>query len=320
MTAATATAATFSLNASTPLTPAAPALADHPTAAATHPALSTRSLDAISLDELNATAGLLTRMDRKYLVPIEAAQSLLDALASGIAGRSRALEIKGQRSFAYASTYFDTPDLAAYHLTARKRRRRFKVRTRSYIDSDLCFLEVKTRGPRGATVKERIPCPLDDADRLTPEGRTFIAGLLLDSDVCRARDEAERIASALAPVMGTTYERTTLHLPQAEARSTIDTRLAWTPMRASRHSATGAIRGTARPAGPQAIIETKSPGTPSPADRFLWGLGHRPTKISKYATGLALLNRDLPANKWHRVITRDLAGAAAAPRAARVRG
>ncbi|WP_236263126.1 polyphosphate polymerase domain-containing protein [Actinomyces sp. zg296] len=282
------------------------------TAAAPHPALSTGTLDAISLDELNATADLLTRMDRKYIVPIEAAQGLLDALASRIAGRSRALEIKGQRSFAYASTYFDTPDLAAYYLTARKRRRRFKVRTRSYLDSDLCFLEVKTRGPRGATIKERIPWALDDADRLTPEGRAFVAELLLGSGVCRARDEAERTATALTPVMGTTYERITLHLPQAEARSTIDTRLAWTPMRASRDSATGAIRGAARPAGQQAIIETKSPGTPSPADRFLWGLGHRPAKISKYATGLALLNRDLPANKWHRVIKNDLAGAAGA--------
>ena len=321
MTAATATAATFSRSTAAPLTPAAPTLTGHHlTAAATHPALSTRALDAISLDELNATAGLLTRMDRKYLVPVEAAQALLDALASGIVGRSRALEIKGQRSFAYASTYFDTPDLAAYHLTARKRRRRFKVRTRSYLDSDLCFLEVKTRGPRGATIKERLPYALDDADRLTPQGRAFVAGLLLGSNVCRTREEAERVASELTPVMGTTYERTTLHLPHAEARSTIDTRLAWMPMRASRHSTTGAIRGTARPAGPQAIIETKSPGTPSPADRFLWGMGHRPAKISKYATGLALLNRDLPANKWHRVITRDLAGAAAAPRATRPRG
>ncbi|GGO95220.1 polyphosphate polymerase domain-containing protein [Actinomyces gaoshouyii] len=314
MTAATTTDTSLSPS-TTPLPPVARTLTGHLTAAATRPALSTRALDAISLDELNATAGLLTRMDRKYLVPIEAAQGLLDALASGIAGRSRALEIKGQRSFAYASTYFDTPDLAAYHLAARKRRRRFKVRTRSYLDSDLCFLEVKTRGPRGATIKERIPWALDDADRLTPEGRAFIAALLFGSGVCRARDGAERIAAALTPVMGTTYERTTLHLPQAEARATIDTRLVWMPMRASRHSATGATRGAGRPAGPQAIIETKSPGTPSPADRFLWSLGHRPAKISKYATGLALLERDLPANKWHRVITNDLAGAARPPEA-----
>jgi hypothetical protein len=45
------------------------------------------------------------------------------------------LEIDGARSFAYDSTYFDTPDLDAYLLAATRRRRRFKVRTRTYVDS-----------------------------------------------------------------------------------------------------------------------------------------------------------------------------------------
>ena len=119
----------------------------------TRPAgLDTRRLAPTGLAELDAAAGLLVRIDRKYLVPLATAQGLVDALA----GAARVLQIEGRRSFSYASTYFDTPDLDSYLLAARKRRRRFKIRTRSYLDSGSCFLEVKTRGPRRATVKRRV--------------------------------------------------------------------------------------------------------------------------------------------------------------------
>ena len=60
-------------------------------------------------------------------------------------------------------------------------------------------------------------------------------------------------------------------------------------------------------AGALAIVETKTPAAPSAADRWLWAAGHRPAVISKYATGMALLHPELPANKWHRVLTRELA-------------
>ena len=133
--------------------------------------LRTRALPTTGLAELQAEASLLTRIDRKYLVPLEAAQQLVDSLAE----HARVLQINGVRTFAYASTYFDTPGLDSYLLAARKRRRRFKVRTRSYLDFGLCFLEVKTRGARGATVKQRSPWNIDSADRLTDQDRAFVS-------------------------------------------------------------------------------------------------------------------------------------------------
>ena len=110
--------------------------------------LSTKHLTTTTLAELNSAAGLLTRVDRKYLVPLTCAQNLVD----GLAPHARVLAIDERRRFSYTSTYFDTPGLEAFMLAARKRRRRFKVRTRTYLDSGLCFLEVKTRGARGTTV------------------------------------------------------------------------------------------------------------------------------------------------------------------------
>ncbi len=282
--------------------------------------LSADHLAPTSLAELNSAAGLLTRVDRKYLVPLERAQELVGGLTSD----ARVLDIDGRRRFSYASTYFDTPGLEAFMLTARKRRRRFKVRTRTYLDSGLCFLEVKTRGARGTTVKRRMGYHPDDASRLTGPGRAFVAACLASAGVTGpavARD----VAAALRPVLATTYERTTLHLPDAGARATIDTALTWRRLTPDVPTRTATVAAGApqalRPAhltaaiddgepvavADIAVVETKNPATPSPADRALWDAGHRPTRISKYATGMALLHPELPANRWYRTLTHELA-------------
>jgi len=244
------------------------------------------ALPTIGLAELVERAALQTRIDRKYLLPLAAAEQVV----AGLAGSARVLDIGGQRAFGYSSLYFDTPGLTSYHLAARGRRRRFKVRRRTYTDTGQSFLEVKTRGGRGSTVKERTP---DD------DGRT----LALD-DVRRAfvdevlgRAGVPALAGELTPVLTTGYSRTTLHLPAADgapdSRVTVDTDLDWTA-----------------PGGPRlhlpgmAIVETKAGSTPSAADRWLWRHGHRPTRVSKYGTGLAALQGSLPANTWHPVLSR----------------
>ena len=287
--------------------------------APTSGSLNAEHLATTSLAELNDAAGLLTRVDRKYLVPLERAQELVGGLSS----EARVLEIDGRRRFSYASTYFDTPGLEAFMLTARKRRRRFKVRTRTYLDSGLCFLEVKTRGARGTTVKRRMGYHPDDASRLTGSGRAFVAACLASTGVtgpAAARD----IAAALRPVLATTYERTTLHLPHAEARATIDTALTWRRLTPGGRERAATVAGTPQALRPAhltaaidggepvavagvAVVETKNPATPSPADRALWDAGHRPARISKYATGMALLHPELPANRWYRTLTHELA-------------
>ena len=94
-----------------------------------------------------------TRMDRKYIVDADYAASVLAELPA----EASVLEIEGQREFAYDSVYFDTPNLVSYYAAATDRPDRFKVRTRSYLDTNTCFLEVKTEGERAMTVKERIP-------------------------------------------------------------------------------------------------------------------------------------------------------------------
>ena len=242
-------------------------------------------LTAVSLDELNAEAALLTRVDRKYVI----ATAELDAVLTGIAGM-RVLEIDGRRASRYESTYLDTVDLDSWTASAHRRRRRWKVRTRVYADTGACWLEVKTRGRRGETVKERLPHP--SADRLEVPAAA--------GDWVRDRLGAAHVhdvdPGGLVPTLHTSYVRTTLLLDARAGRATIDRDLRWV----SGH-------GTAE-VGDVLVVETKSGTTrPGQLDRRLWQLGHRPIRISKYGTGLALLTPDLQLNRWHRVTSRHLA-------------
>jgi hypothetical protein len=242
-------------------------------------------LAPITLEELVERAALQTRIDRKYLLPQAAAEQLV----AGLGAAARVLEIGGRRDFGYTSLYFDTPELTSYHLAARGRRRRFKVRRRTYADTGSSFLEVKTRGGRGSTVKERTPDDGSGALGLDPAGRRFVAEVLDRSGV-------PPVAALLGPVLATGYQRSTLYLSASDSRVTVDTDLTWS-----------------LPDGPAlglpglAIVETKSSSTPSAADRWLWRHGHRPSRVSKYGTGLAALHEHLPANRWHPVLRRHFA-------------
>ena len=232
-------------------------------------------LEPLWLGELNDAASLLTRRDRKYLVPL--------ALARELVGQEgmQVLEIDGLRSFRYESVYFDTPDRISYLAAAHKRRRRFKVRTRSYLDSGLCSLEVKTRERRGLTEKHRLPYTLEWRHQLTEDALEFVDGF----------DTIAPVSRQLRPTLTTRYNRATLLDTSSGSRITIDT-----------HLQGEAADGSTVSLPDMAIVETKTSGPPCRIDHFLWEAHQRPVKLSKYCTSLAALTPGLPANKWNRVL------------------
>lgn len=237
------------------------------------------ALAPIGLDELNGNAALMTRTDRKYLL-------LSDALTGLLGGSgARALSIAGRRAMTYESVYFDTPERVSHLGAAHGRRRRFKVRTRHYADTGQRYLEVKTRGVRGLTVKRRIPYEAEDPTRIDRVGEAFVSEQLRGGNITGV--DVRRLRAALR----TTYLRSTLLLPDGSTRVTVDQALTWS-------DADNAVS-----AGPLIVVETKTAtGTPSAADRVLWSAGHRPVRLSKYGTGMRLLDPRLPGNRWARVI------------------
>lgn len=242
-------------------------------------------LPGTTLERVLSVAELQTRIDRKYLIDSSRLAQVLGAAEVPI----EVLRIDGRQRFGYLSTYFDTPELTAFHAAGRGRRRRFKVRTRVYRNCGDTWLEVKTRGPRGTTVKDRLPYDLAHADTLTDAGREFVAATLAGHQI----DGVD--VAALAPALHTAYARTTLLLDGATpSRATIDSALSW--------RRPGTEQALSLPG--RLVIETKGGASPSALDRALWHTGIRPSRISKYGTGLAVVDDHLPELKWHRVLGR----------------
>ncbi|WP_310050196.1 VTC domain-containing protein [Arthrobacter ginsengisoli] len=162
------------------------------------------------------------------------------------------------------------------------------MRTRTYLDSEASFLEVKTEGGREATVKERIPYHPADRSRITAEGLAYVNETL-------AAAVGAVPAGPLDPVLETRYRRTTLFLPGSGSRATIDEGVTWQRPGQNPWLLDRSI-----------VLETKSGSAPGALDRHLWANGIRPSRISKFATGMAALCPELPANRWHSTLGRSL--------------
>jgi len=237
----------------------------------------------IGLAELDAGFALQRRTDHKYFLPAALVAPFLDRVGD----RLRVLDIDGLRAFGYASTYFDSPDLLTYRAHLQGRRRRFKVRVRTYTDSGTTALEVKLKGSRGETVKRRRPHAEHARGTLGHDGHTFVAGCVADA-------YGLPVPRELAPVLTTTNHRVTFAATGEDARMTFDLGVT------CRDAAT--TRGAVRLDAERILVETKSGAGAGTLDLVLRGLGVRPASVSKYCLGVAVLRPELAGNPWHRVL------------------
>ncbi|SDJ54634.1 polyphosphate polymerase domain-containing protein [Nonomuraea jiangxiensis] len=222
---------------------------------------------------------LMSRVDNKYLVTV----ATMARLAAELGDRFGVLEIGGLRQFRYTSTYFDTPELLTFHQHRQDRRRRFKLRTRTYLDGGGRWLELKLSGARGSTDKHRIPYDDAPGQVLTREALDFVRGTL--------QSELRIIApEALGPVLSTDYRRVTLIDRSGAARLTCDTGLLCHDGRRSAPARRDLV-----------LLESKSADGKAMVDKVLRGMGVRPVSVSKYCLAVAAL-RELRANRWHSVL------------------
>ena len=228
-----------------------------------HPMSAVDHLPTVSLAELNDAAELLTRTDRKYVIP---AGDPTPCCRCG----TRVLEIDGRRGWRYESTYLDTLDLDSWTAAAHRRRRRGRCAAGSYPDTGECWLEVKTRGAAAS--------PSRSGSRTATDPIAGVRG-----DWVRDRLAAARVTTSIRAA--------------SSRRCTPATgvRRCWSATPAGRPS-TATCAGAPATAAPRSATcwssrPSRPPRGPGPLDRRLWELGHRPTRISKYGTGLALLPR-----------------------------
>jgi len=109
------------------------------------------TFEPISLEEMKSVK-LLNRVDTKYTFHKKRLPDILNSLREDY----RIFEVDHVRASHYETLYFDTANFNLYNQHHCGRLNRYKIRFRSYKDSNLTFFEIKFKNNKKRTIKERI--------------------------------------------------------------------------------------------------------------------------------------------------------------------
>lgn len=280
-----------------------------------------RRMPTLDLDRI-AAVRLMNRVDTKYLVDERRCMELLERAAD----QYYVQIIDDCRACRYATLYYDTPQWDMYHLHHNRHLTRQKIRTRTYVETGVTYLEVKNKSNKGRTHKRRMA--LD---------RSLFAAAATDTAAADfLRREARYAPETLSPSLATRFVRVTLVNHAMTERLTIDFDLHFDNVRAAgggnkdmngcgdmntigpgdmdingcgNNGMTGMDNGF-RPAaeashghtaslGRLVVIELKQDAlAPSPMKQILAQLRVKPFKLSKYCIGEALTNPLVKHNRF----------------------
>ncbi len=229
---------------------------------------------AVYLNQLGRAA-LMDRQETKYIFRDKKISNLLPELKAAY----RVLEIGGLRICNYRTVYYDTPDYLFFQQHQRGAGQRWKIRQRTYLDSQQNFLEVKHKDNRKRTRKKRIETE-NHLDRFTKsEGRFLSANLPFPVE-------------ELHPTLEVRYTRTTLVNNDNLERITLDSRLAFDNGRDAL-TLDGLMIAEVKQAG-------YNPGSPFMAQLKTRGI--RSSSFSKYCIGISLLNPEIKHNRFKPIL------------------
>lgn len=290
-----------------------------------------RRMPTLDLDRI-AAVRLMNRVDTKYLVDERRCMELLERAAD----QYYVQIIDDCRACRYATLYYDTPQWDMYHLHHNRRLTRQKIRTRTYVETGVTYLEVKNKSNKGRTHKRRMA--LD---------RSLFAAAATDTAAADfLRREARYAPETLSPSLATRFVRVTLVNHAMTERLTIDFDLHFDNVRAAdggnkdmnscgdmdmnsrgntdmngrkdmntigrgdmdiNGCGNNGIRGVDNGSGSAAeaslgrlvVIELKQDAlAPSPMKQILAQLRVKPFKLSKYCIGEALTNPLVKHNRF----------------------
>jgi hypothetical protein len=159
--------------------------------------------EPITLKEMDSVE-LMNRTDTKFMM----SRAELDEILSGLSEHYRVLEINGIRQSRYETLYYDTEDFLFFRRHHSGKKNRYKIRKRSYVDSNLTYLEVKYKSNKDKTIKERTKLP-GISEELEQQSKDFI---LAES----------HIEEELVPKIWNNFKRITLVNKSMPERLTID--------------------------------------------------------------------------------------------------
>lgn len=229
--------------------------------------------NAVSLEELDRVK-LQNRIDSKFIM----SEAELALVLEGIRNEQFVLEIENKRLFEYKTIYFDTPDFQFFKDHHNGCINRVKVRCREYVDSHLCFYEIKRKlyGTR------------------TDKQRKIIAELFNEvPDAEYDLIEYKRLQNKpIEKKLTNSFKRITLTNTDFTERITIDLGIQFSKGKLS------------MPLEDVVVIEVKQGKSNhfSNTIQVLKSLGIRPSSFSKYAIGVSLLYPEIKHNNFNPIL------------------
>lgn len=224
----------------------------------------------ISLKEMDRVA-LMKRTDTKFVLP----RKVLIQLLKEIQDEYKVLQIGPNRIMSYRSLYFDVAGTNKFYYDHHNGRiNRTKIRMRKYIESNLCFLEIKQKDAKGRTNKSRIVIP-DFEEQLSNTSTDFVKKITQQD-------------YNLVPTLWNQFHRMTLVHKVAKERVTIDFNLAYD------------IDESSASYNDVVIVELKQEryDRSSSVAQVLKKYRNHPYSISKYCIGMISLYKDLKYNSF----------------------
>lgn len=229
-------------------------------------------LEPITLEEMSGIK-LMNRTDTKFVTNKHQLARLLQMAH----GEYYAQFTNDSKVAEYITTYWDTDQLSYYFQHHNGRAPRQKVRVRTYVGSDLTFLEVKTKNNHGRTKKKRIEVPSQEVEQVRAEADEFL------------EQRVHRTLSDIHPTVQNHFHRITLVNKGKTERLTIDFDVEFHNFETDDEAQTGEL----------VIIELKRDGNvPSPILDILRQLRIKPSGFSKYCIGSVMTNRNLKHNMF----------------------
>jgi hypothetical protein len=226
------------------------------------------TFDPISLQEMDSVK-LLNRVDSKYVMSKSQFYKAIPQLYKDY----KVLTIESLKSANYKSLYFDTKDFKYYNDHHNGRVNRHKVRTRKYLDSELCFFEIKHKN-KGRTDKKRIR--IDDFNHEI-EGKSHE---FLDNIIEYSPD--------LEPCLWNSFERVTLVNNERKERLTFDIGLNFSWEEKDFGFDDIVI----------AEVKQEINNRNTPCRLLFKSMMIREAKVSKYCIGMGMLYKNLKTNRF----------------------
>ena len=234
--------------------------------------LNISNFEKISLDEMNGVS-LMKRVDTKFILT----ESQLSEILFQIQEDYKILEIDGERLMEYSTLYFDTQNKNCYKDHHNGKAKRFKIRMRKYLVSDICFLEIKKKNNLGITNKTRTRIK-DFETILSSQSKEFIS----DSQINNL---------LLEPVLYNNFNRMTLVNKYFSERVTIDSNLSFR------------LQGKEKKLDKLIVIEIKQEGKRlnTTINKALKSMSILPTNFSKYCIGITNTLDNIKSNRFKEI-------------------